>query len=74
MFDADSVEVLAVAGLLNKHLAVHVVVVPGSEDVNVPHHLQNIQPLLNSLWWEVIINSLQSKPGPSLLSHFSSCE
>ena len=71
MFDADSVEVLAVAGLLNKHLAVHVVVVTSSEDMNVPHHLQNIQSLLNSLWWEVVLNNLQSKAGPSRMPLYS---
>ena len=60
--DADGVEVLAGAGLLDEHLAVHVVVVTSSEDMNVPHHLQHIQTLLYSLRWQVVLNCLQSKP------------
>ena len=39
--DGDGVEVLAVAGLLHKHLAVHVVVVAGGEHLDVPHHLEH---------------------------------
>ena len=35
---------------INEHLSIDVVVVSSSEYVNVPHHLEHIQPLLKCLW------------------------
>ena len=46
--------------LLHEHLGVDVIVIPGSEDVDVPHHLQHVQPLLQGLGWQAVWHSVQT--------------